>query len=209
MLDYLKEMNELTLTPDGTDLSARIASYELAFRMQQHAPEAVDIRRETDETRALYGLDDAQSNEFGTRCLLARRLVERGVRFVQLFSGGGPVSWQWDAHDNVVENHEKMCARDRQADCRPPEGPEAKRGLLDETLVVWGSEFGADPGHRRAAKAATTTRRLLHLDGGRRHQGRNSYGATDEIGYKAVRTASTLATFMRRSCTSSAWITAS
>src|SRR5205085_8666037 len=108
LLDYVKEMNEQTLTPDGTDLSARIASYELAFRMQQSAPEAIDLRRETMETKSLYGLDDTKSAEFGTRCLLARRLVERGVRFVQLYSGGGPVSVQWDAHDNMVENHEKM-----------------------------------------------------------------------------------------------------
>ena len=78
-------------------------------RIQSHAPEAVDITAETEATRKLYGLDQKYTSEFGTRCLLARRLVERGVRFVQIYSGGGPVSVQWDAHSNLVANHEKMC----------------------------------------------------------------------------------------------------
>ena len=90
-------------------MAARISSYELAFRMQSHAPEAVDLSKENDATRKLYGLDQKHTTEFGTRCLLARRLVERGVRFVQIYSGGGPVSVQWDAHSNLVANHEKMC----------------------------------------------------------------------------------------------------
>src|SRR5205085_6191683 len=130
---------------DGdSELSARIASYELAFRMQQSAPEAVDLSRETAETRALYGADEAETADFGTRCLLARRLVERGVRFVQLFSGGGPVSWQWDAHDNVVANHEKLArATDRPVAALLQDLK--RRGLLDSTLVVWGSEFGRTP----------------------------------------------------------------
>src|SRR5215475_12036137 len=102
-------MNESDLGPGDSELSARIASYELAFRMQAEAPEAVDLSKESEATRRLYGLDDPRTAEFGTRCLLARRLVERGVRFVQLYSGGGPVSMQWDAHDDVNANHEKMC----------------------------------------------------------------------------------------------------
>jgi len=185
LLDYLKEMNELTLTEDGTDLSARIAAYELAFRMQQHAPEAVDIRRETAETRSLYGLDDAHSNEFGTRCLLARRLVERGVRFVQLFSGGGPVSWQWDAHDNMVVNHEKMCA----ATDRPIAGllkDLKRRGLLDETLVIWGSEFGRTPVSQNGkGRDHNPSGYSIWMAGGG-IKGGTVYGATDEIGYRAV-----------------------
>src|SRR2546423_15294846 len=144
MVDYVREMNEMTVTPDGTDLSARVASYELAYRMQDHAAEAVDIRREPAATKRLYGIDNPESAEFGTRCLLARRLVERGVRFVQLFSGGGPVSWQWDAHDNVVENHTKMS----HATDKPVAGllkDLKRRGLLDETLVVSGTELGRTP----------------------------------------------------------------
>ena len=185
MLDYLREMNQITLTPDGTDLSARIAAYELAFRMQQHAPEAVDIRRETQETRSLYGIDDARSAEFGTRCLLARRLVERGVRFVQLFSGGGPVSWQWDAHDNVVQNHEKMGA----ATDRPVAGllkDLKRRGLLDETLVVWGSEFGRTPVSQNGKGRDHNPNGFSIWMAGGGIKGGVVHGATDEIGYRAV-----------------------
>src|SRR5438067_11349328 len=108
--------------------------------MQSHAPEAVDLSKETTATRQLYGLDQRHTSDFGTRCLLARRLVERGVRFVQIYSGGGPVSMQWDAHKDLVENHEKMC--------RLTDKPMAallqalkQRGLVDSTLVMWGSEF--------------------------------------------------------------------
>ena len=102
-------MNEQDLDPADTELAARISTYELAYRMQSAAPEAVDLAAESDRTKAMYGLDDARTVEFGTRCLLARRLVERGVRFVQLYSGGGPVAMQWDAHDDIDANHEKMC----------------------------------------------------------------------------------------------------
>jgi hypothetical protein len=185
MLDYVREMNEMTLTPDGTDLSARIASYELAFRMQQHAPEAVDLRRETAETKALYGADDPATTEFGTRCLLARRLVERGVRFVQLFSGGGPVSVQWDAHDNMMENHTKMCGL--------VDKPIAallkdlkRRGMLDETLVVWGSEFGRTPiSQNGKGRDHNPSGYTMWMAGGG-IQGGRIIGATDEIGYRAV-----------------------
>jgi len=149
------------------------------------APEAVDIRRETAETRALYGIDQAATSEFGTRCLLARRLVERGVRFVQLFSGGGPVSWQWDAHDNVVENHTKMCG----ATDKPIAGllkDLKRRGLLDETLVVWGSEFGRTPTSQggRGRDHNPYGYSIWMAGGGIR--GGTVHGATDEIGYKAV-----------------------
>jgi hypothetical protein len=185
MLDYIREMNERTLTPDGTDLSARIAAYELAYRMQQYAPEAVDLRRETPETRALYGIDEAQTAEFGTRCLLARRLVERGVRFVQLFSGGGPVSVQWDAHDNVVENHEKMC---RWTD-KPVAGllkDLKRRGLLDSTLVIWGSEFGRTPVSQNGKGRDHNPEGFTIWMAGGGVKGGQVIGATDEIGYKAV-----------------------
>src|SRR5690349_7892607 len=108
-LDFLQRMNEMDTLDTDTEMAARISSYELAFRMQSHAPEAVDISKEPDHIRKLYGLDQKHTSEFGTRCLLARRLVERGVRFVQLYSGGGPVSVQWDAHKDLVNNHEKIC----------------------------------------------------------------------------------------------------
>jgi hypothetical protein len=185
MLDYLREMNNLTLTHDGTDLSARIASYELAFRMQQHAPEAVDISKETAETRTLYGIDGSISDDFGTRCLLARRLVERGVRFVQVFSGGGPVSWQWDAHDNVVQNHTKMCA----ATDKPVAGllkDLKRRGMLNDTLVVWATEFGRTPVSQSGRGRDHNPYGFTIWMAGGGIKGGTIFGATDEIGYKAV-----------------------
>ncbi len=185
MLDFMREVNEGSIHAGGSDLAARIAAYELAFRMQQHAPEAVDLSRETEEARRLYGLDDPETTEFGTRCLLARRLVERGVRFVHLYSGGGPVSVQWDAHDNVFENHTKMC---RWTD-KPVAGllrDLKRRGLLESTLVIWGSEFGRTPvtqnGKGRDHNPAGYT---MWLAGGG-VKGGMAYGATDAVGYRAV-----------------------
>jgi hypothetical protein len=143
-LDLLQKMNEMDTLDSDTEMAARISSYELAFRMQSHAPEAVDLSKETEATRSLYGLDQKHTSEFGTRCLLARRLVERGVRFVQIYSGGGPLSTQWDAHKDLVGNHEKMCGMTD----LPVAGllkDLKQRGLLDSTLVVWGTEFGRLP----------------------------------------------------------------
>jgi hypothetical protein len=143
-LEYLQSMNEMDALDGDSEMAARITSYELAFRMQSHAPEAVDLSKETPATRTLYGLDQSRTSEFGTRCLLARRLVERGVRFVQIYSGGGPVSMQWDAHSNLVANHEKMCGMTD----LPIAGlltDLKQRGLLDSTLVIWGAEFGRLP----------------------------------------------------------------
>jgi hypothetical protein len=142
--DLVKKLNELDLDPEDTELSARIASYELAFRMQQHAPEAVDLTKETAETRKAYGLDNARTVDFGTRLLLARRLVERGVRFVQVYSGGGPLITQWDAHDDINGNHENMCGRVDQPIAALLKDLK-QRDLLKDTLVIWCSEFGRTP----------------------------------------------------------------
>jgi hypothetical protein len=185
-LDLLRAMNQADLDPSDTELSARIASYELAYRMQAEAPEAVDLSHETDETKALYGLDDSKTAEFGTRCLLARRLVERGVRFVQLYSGGGPVAVQWDAHDDIDANHEAMCARTD----KPVAGlllDLKRRGLLDETLVVWGGEFGRTPvaqGGSRGRDHNPYGFTMWMAGGG--VNGGTVMGATDEIGLHAV-----------------------
>ena len=185
-LDLLKAMDELDREPGDSEVAARIASYELAFRMQSEAPEAVDLSREPAETRALYGLDDPATNDFGTRCLLARRLVERGVRFVQVYSGGGPVATQWDAHDDIEANHNHMCGR--------TDKPVAallidlkRRGLLDDTLVVWGGEFGRTPvsqggGRGRDHNASGFT---MWMAGAGIKAG-SIVGATDEIGLNAV-----------------------
>ncbi len=186
MLDLLKSMNEADLDPADTELSARIASYELAFRMQAEAPEAVDLSKESKETKALYGIDDPRTAEFGTRCLLARRLVERGVRFVQVYSGGGPVAMQWDAHDDLDANHEKMCGLTD----KPVAAllKDLKRtGLLDDTLVIWGGEFGRTPasqGGSRGRDHNATGFTMWMAGGGVR--GGTILGSTDEIGLSAV-----------------------
>ena len=185
-LDLLKAMNEDGLDPEDTELSARIASYELAFRMQSAAPEAVDLSRESEATREMYGLNDPKTNEFGTRCLLARRLVERGVRFVQLYSGGGPVATQWDAHDDIDANHGKMCGMTD----KPVAAllTDLKRtGLLDETLVVWGGEFGRTPVSQKGGRGRdhNATGFTMWMAGGGVKPGA-IVGATDEIGLKAV-----------------------
>ena len=145
MLDSLGHLNEshLATRADNSNLAARIASYELAYKMQSYAPEAVDTSKETEATKAMYGLDRDETKDFGYRCLLARRLVEQGVRFIQLYAGGGDTNFLnfWDAHGNLVANHNRNALR--------TDKPIAalltdlkQRGLLDETLVIWGGEFG-------------------------------------------------------------------
>jgi hypothetical protein len=185
-LDLIQKMNRLDLDPEDTELAARIASYELAFRMQKHAPEAVDLSRETAATKTAYGLNDKPTADFGTRCLLARRLVERGVRFVQLYSGGGPLITQWDAHDDINANHEKMCGHvDKPIAALL--GDLKRRGLLDTTLVIWASEFGRTPmsqgGKGRDHNPYGYT---MWLAGGG-VKGGYIHGATDEFGLRAVK----------------------
>jgi len=145
-LDMIAELNQQHLEshPDGTELEGRIASYELAFRMQSSAPEAVDISGESEQTKAMYGIGDPATDDFGRKCLLARRLVERGVRFIQLFSGTN-IGQDWDdAHNNLQTSHTNMCKKSDKpisallTDLR-------QRGMLDSTLVVWHSEFGRTP----------------------------------------------------------------
>jgi hypothetical protein len=185
-LDLLRKMNEMDLTPGDSELEARIASYELAFKMQLHASEAVDFSKESTTTRKLYGVDGKQTADFGSRLLLARRLVERGVRFVQVYSGGGPLVTQWDAHDDINDNHEKMCGR---VD-KPIAGllqDLSSRGLLHETLVVWCSEFGRTPmsqgGKGRDHNPYGYT---MWLAGGG-VKGGQAIGSTDEFGLRAER----------------------
>jgi hypothetical protein len=185
-LDLLRKMNEADLEADDTELAARISTYELAFRMQQHAPEAVELAKETDATKKAYGLDDKRTADFGTRCLLARRLVERGVRFVQVYSGGGPIVTQWDAHDDINANHEKMSGHADQPIAALLKDLK-QRGLLDTTLVVWASEFGRTPmsqgGKGRDHNPYGFT---MWLAGGG-VKGGQAIGATDEFGLRATK----------------------
>ncbi len=186
-LDLIQRMNDVGRDSADGELAARIASYELAFRMQRHAPEAVDLNRETAATKAAYGLDDSRTADFGTRCLLARRLVERGVRFVQLYSGGGPLITQWDAHDDLNANHEKMC--------RHVDRPIAallkdlkQRGLLERTLVVWASEFGRTPMSQGGKGRDHNPHGYTMWLAGGGVRGGQAIGATDEFGLRAVDT---------------------
>jgi len=145
-LDLVSELDRQHLgeRPFDSDLEARLAAYELAFRMQSEAPEAVDMSKETDATKRLYGIGDGPSDDFGRKCLLARRLVERGVRFVQLYSGTH-LGDDWDgAHNDLTGSHNKMAAKTDKAISGLLTDLQA-RGLADSTLVVWGSEFGRTP----------------------------------------------------------------
>lgn len=186
ILNFMQRLNRRQSEPGDAELEARIASYELAFRMQAEAPEAIDVSRESAETRALYGLNQPATTEFGTRCLIARRLAERGVRFVQLYSGGGPVAWQWDAHDDVNANHERMClATDQPVAALLTDLK--RRGLLDETLVVWGGEFGRTPVSQKGSRGRdhNATGFTMWFAGGGIKPG-TILGRTDEIGLHAV-----------------------
>ena len=171
-----------TARPQQSELEARIRSYELAFRMQQAAPEAVDLAQESEATRRLYGLDEKETETFGRNCLLARRLVERGVRFIQLFSGAGS---KWDSHSGIEKNHARLC---RSMD-KPVAGLLAdlkQRGLLDETLVVWGGEFGRTPMSEKGdGRDHNPTGFSIWMAGGG-VKGGQVIGATDELGLHAV-----------------------
>jgi len=183
--DLVKQLNELDLDPRDTELQARIASYELAYRMQKHAPDAVDINRETMATRKMYGVDEPKTADFGTRCLLARRLVERGVRFVQVYSGGGPLITQWDAHDNVNQNHEKMCGHVDQPVAALLQDLK-QRGLLDSTLVVWASEFGRTPNSQGGKGRDHNPLGYTMWMAGGGVKGGQVIGKTDEFGLRAI-----------------------
>jgi hypothetical protein len=167
---------------DDSRLAARIASYELAYRMQAHAPEAVDLSGETAETKGLYGLDDPRCKDFGAMCLRARRLVERGVRFVQLYCGSGS---QWDAHRDIEGNHARLCARSD----RPVAAlirDLKRRGLLDDTLVIWGGEFGRTPmSEGTDGRDHNPYGFSMFLAGGGIRPG-VTVGQTDEFGLKAI-----------------------
>jgi len=186
-LDLLKRFNQKysAESPENTELQARIASYELAFRMQAHAPEAVDLSGETRQTRRLYGLDDPRTENFGRRCLLARRLVERGVRFVQVYSGGGHGEDTWDAHGDVNKNHGKHCG----ATDLPIAGlltDLKQRGLLDETLLFWTGEFGRTPTGQNGKGRDHSPRGFSTWMAGAGARGGQAIGATDDFGFAAV-----------------------
>ena len=186
-LRLLHEMNERYAATDplDTELSARTFSYELAYRMQTHAPEAIDIRSETDATKRLYGIDEEPTDYFGRQALMARRLVERGVRYVQIFSGGGNFEPSWDAHWDLEGNHGLHCAETD----KPIAGllkDLKSRGLYDETLIIWHGEFGRLPiSERMDGRDHNNHGFSVWLAGGG-IRGGTVVGATDRFGYRAV-----------------------
>ncbi|MFM7077974.1 MAG: DUF1501 domain-containing protein [Planctomycetaceae bacterium] len=181
-LDLLGSLNRrhLGTRPGEADLLARIQSFELAWRMQSRAARVTDFSSETPATRALYGLDDDATRSYGSKCLLARRLVEEGVRFVQVYSDG-----EWDAHGDLAGNHAGHC---RATDV-PIAGlltDLAARGLLDETLVIWGGEFGRMPVSQGNDGRDHNPQGFMAWLAGAGIRGGASHGATDDIGYRAV-----------------------
>lgn len=189
LIDTLQYFNRqhLAANSDHSELASRIASYELAYKMQSTAPEAVDIEDESAETHRLYGLDNANTRYFGRQCLMARRLVERGVRFIQIYSGGSHNDSNWDAHGDLEQNHNKHAG----ATDLPITGlleDLKQRGLLESTLVVWGGEFGRQPtaeyekGTGRDHNAYGFT---MWMAGGG-VKGGTTVGTTDELGAAAV-----------------------
>jgi hypothetical protein len=187
-LDLLAKLNELDMQqyPGNSDLAARISSYELAFRMQGCAPEALDIDGESEATRKLYGLDDAITAPFGRQCLMARRLVEHGVRFVQLFHGGmGNQNVDtWDAHGDVKSNHSQHAAESDKPIAALLTDLKT-RGLLDSTLVLWHGEFGRMPISQRGVGRDHNPGAMTVWMAGAGVKGGQAIGASDEFGYKA------------------------
>ena len=195
VIDAINDRNRAHLAGEGlpggrglnSDLSARIASYELAYEMQTAAPEAVDLTQETAETHRLYGVDDTRTEDFGRRCLVARRLVERGVRFVQLYAGGHHNDNNWDAHGDLETNHNLHAGRTD----KPVAGllkDLKRRGLLDDTLVVWGGEFGRQPTAEYAKGSGRdhNSYGFTMWTAGGGIKGGTSVGSTDELGAAAV-----------------------
>jgi uncharacterized protein (DUF1501 family) len=184
ILDFVGALNRQHQADREFDdrLAARIQAYELAFRMQSAAPELVDIRQESQETQRLYGIDENKTAEFGRRCLLARRMIERGVRFVQLYSGD---TNGWDAHKDVLKNHTTYCRRTD----KPVAGllTDLKRcGLLEDTLVIWGGEFGRMPMSEQGTGRDHNPWGYSVWLAGAGIRGGTAYGATDPIGLRAA-----------------------
>jgi hypothetical protein len=192
-LDLLKELNDehakrrQTHGPIDSELLARIESYELAYRMQTTAAKAVDVEKEDKQTRALYGLDKKLTADFGRKCLITRRLIERGVRFIQLYSGGGHIEDTWDGHTDCVSNH-KLHAGETDQPIAALITDLKRSGLWEETLLVWGGEFGRTPtseGVNKPGRDHNWHGFSMWLAGAG-VKGGQAIGATDEFGFGAV-----------------------
>lgn len=184
-IDLIRSLNEATLPGEDSEFAARISAYDTAFKMQTEAPEVFDLSKESKETLDLYGVGDPKTDDYGRRCLLARRMVEKGVRHVCVVSGGGTADNEWDAHSNIEGNHTKMASL--------TDKPVAalikdlkRRGMLDSTIVLWGGEFGRSPESEKGnGRDHHNTGFTMWVAGGG-FKGGMVHGATDAIGLKAV-----------------------
>ena len=184
-LDLIGELNRANLNEEDHEFSARIDSYDLAFKMQTEAPEALDLSKESQETLDLYGIGGEHTNDYGRRCLMARKLVENGVRFITVVSGGGTGDLMWDAHKDIEENHVRMAQHTDQ----PVAGlvkDLKRRGLLDSTLVLWGGEFGRSPEAEAGIGRDHHNLGFTMWMAGGGIKGGQVVGATDEIGLHAI-----------------------
>jgi hypothetical protein len=189
VIDELNQFNaeHAAARTGNSNLAARIASFELAFHMQKHAPEAVDLSQEPEYIKDLYGMNQERTADFGRKCLLARRLVERGVRFVQIYSGGGHNDDNWDAHSDMKKNHDFHAGNTD----KPIAGlirDLKQRGLLDSTIIVWGGEFGRQPTaeYDKGTGRDHNSYGFTMWTAGGGIQGGTTVGATDELGAAAV-----------------------
>jgi hypothetical protein len=184
-IELIRGLNQAAIRGEDTEFEARVNAYDLAFRMQTEAPAVFDISQEPEGIKELYGIGKEPTDDYGRRCLLARRMVEKGVRFICVVSGGGPGNLQWDAHDDIEENHLRMAA---QTD-KPVAGlikDLKQRGLLDQTLVLWGGEFGRSPESQGSKGRDHHNLGFTMWMAGGGIKGGQIVGATDDIGLRAT-----------------------
>jgi hypothetical protein len=184
-LKLIRSLNEANLRDGDDEFAARIHAYDIAFKMQTEAPAVFDLSNEPAETLELYGVGKEPTDDYGRRCLLARRLVEKGTRFVCVVSGGGPGNLQWDAHDDIEENHLRMAAQTDQPVAALIKDLK-RRGLLDTTLVLWGGEFGRSPEAQGGKGRDHHNLGFTMWMAGGGIKGGQVVGATDDIGLRAV-----------------------
>jgi hypothetical protein len=185
IVDLIRDLNTADMDPDDSEFSARLNAYDLAFKMQTEAPAVFDLSSESAQTLEMYGVGKSPTDDYGRRCLLARRMIEKGVRFVTVVSGGGPGNMQWDAHEDMEENHPRMAAQTDQPMAALLKDLK-QRGLLDSTLVMIGGEFGRSPESQGSKGRDHHNLGFTWLLGGGGVKGGIIHGATDDLGLKAV-----------------------
>jgi len=184
-ISLLKDLNKATMVGEDPEFAARMAAYDTAFKMQTEAPKVFDLTTESKDTLDMYGIGDAKTDDYGRRCLMARRMVENGVRFVCVVSGGGGPEAEWDAHSDIEDNHLRMASWTDQPVAALIKDLK-RRGLLDSTIVLWGGEFGRSPESEKGkGRDHHNTGFSMWVAGGG-FKGGTVYGATDAIGLKAI-----------------------